>query len=689
MSTSTLRKGTKSCAECRRRKIRCVRISQDADSCRQCEDRGIACTVQVSTNRSAPIPRFSSRLRIAQLESQVAQLTRVVNEIELKLGCKPSHIVEAQEGQPVGPDDSEGDSSGSDIPMAEKPSHLRSLFQNDWVSADAYRPEQQSPQRMDKAVAQLSMNVRPKLQSVIPKREEVADIAGSAYDWLTVLHAIFPQPLMLKSPQELLERYDSMCHPDADVIMLASWLLTLALTAQQTPRGWERSDVYRRKCRRRVEFCQSIISIVEKTLLCHDRLLGTVQGLGMAIHFLRLQVGQGNFQKAWIKLRHIIAIAELMGLPKFFQAARANPTSYTDETSLYKVQLWQTICNVERLLGMILNLPPGTARYRLIAAAPVVVNDRVNLPTYLTKLLDIAVKLYDLDEPSLGQESRVKMHTTALEMARSLDELAREVPDAWWAADGQEHISPDDIVQFVHCSVLMRVYLPLALRQNLGDQFAYARLPCMNACTSVARRYLLLRRKLPAGLFFSRILDLQALTAAAVLLLLSHHVCSDRHSFRVDIRDLDSVVSEVTDLIGERSKDPTNSKLAVNAYNTLRALSQLLRQDDHTAEVQRLTVTVPLLGKIHIRRNARPSQSSRVTAQLSSQQGPTSGAPKWNDIPPTLNTNIIMSEEGPTPEEWRFDDLSWSIEGNFDNLLEDTFLPDSIDPMSSWQDLPF
>ncbi|KAK6811599.1 hypothetical protein RU639_012493 [Aspergillus parasiticus] len=374
-----------------------------------------------------------------------------------------------------------------------------------------------------------------------------------------------------------------------------------------------------------------------------------------------------------------------MGLPKVFHAVCFNQSTCTDDTSLHKVQLWQAICNIERLNGMILNLPPGTARYQLTAAAPLNADGSIHLTTYLTRLLDISIKVYDLEEFSATHESSMKRQMAALEMAQALGELAGQAPDAWWAGDERDHITPEDIVQFLHCCVLMRVYLPFALKQNLRDELVYARLPCMNACEAVARRYLVLRRKLPAGLFMSRVLDLQALTAASVLLLLSHHVRStDRHSFRVDISHLHGVVSDIITLIGERARDPTNSDLAVEAYNTLRALDQLLRQDDHTGEVERLTVTVPLLGKIHVRRNTRSAPQPRLANQSSSQLESNTGIQKWISAShplegqSSIGTNIAVNEADPSPDEWRLTDLSWSVEGSLDNLLEDAFLSESI-----------
>ncbi|GAB1198653.1 hypothetical protein APSETT444_007980 [Aspergillus pseudonomiae] len=616
MPRSGLRKGTKSCTECRL-VVKLYKIST-SDLGRQVDD-----------GKFAALEFLEKRIHVNNLESQVAQLTGVVNNIECKLGYKPSQIASSKDDRFSGSDDEEGESSGSDIPMAERPSHLQSLFQNHWLSADPCQHEQQAEQRMDKIFAQLSIDVRPKLQNMIPPKDEVADIARSPYDWLTLLHTLFPQPLMLKSPQELLKSYESMCSPNIDVIMLASWLLTLALTAQQIHPGQEDSD-------------------------------------------------------AWIKLRHIIAIAELMGLPRVFQAVRFNQPTGANDTSFHKVQLWQAICNIERLNGMILNLPPGTARYQLTTASPLNVDGSIHITTYLTRLFNISIKVYDLDELSYTHESSMKTQMAALEMAQALGELAGQAPDTWWAGDERDHVTPDDVVQFLHYCVLMRVYLPFVLKQNLGDELMYARLPCMNACESVARRYLALRRKLPAGLFMARVLDLQALTAASVLLLLSHHIRStDRHSLRVDTRNLHAVVSEVITLIGERARDPTNSELAVEAYNTLRALDQLLRQDNHTGEAERLTVTVPLLGKIHVRRNTRLAPRPRVPNQSSSQPEPNVDIQRWISAShplqsqPSLGTNVAANDNS-APDEWRLTDLSWSIEGSLDNLLEDVFLNESI-----------
>lgn len=48
------------------------------------------------------------------------------------------------------------------------------------------------------------------------------------------------------------------------------------------------------------------------------------------------QMGRGNPQKSWLKLRHVIALAELIGLPKAAQLARIKRTPEQSTT------IWET-----------------------------------------------------------------------------------------------------------------------------------------------------------------------------------------------------------------------------------------------------------------------------------------------------------------------------------------------------------
>lgn len=339
-------------------------------------------------------------------------------------------------------------------------------------------------------------------------------------------------------------------------------------------------------------------------------------------------------------------------------------------------QLWELICNVDRLFGMILNLPPATRGYQLTVTEPLVTNGTVNARVYLCKLLDIAARVYNLDD-SLAHGSGGNLH---LELAGELSALASQTPRSWWARGPGVNAQPQDFLQFMHYSIAMRTHLPLALRQDSGAGHMYNRLACTDACDSIVKKYEYLTQTLPPGFFVSKMLDLHAFIAAVVLLLTSHNPPSDRHSFRIDGNRLQGVAMKVAGLMGERAQRKPGSDLAREGHNTLCALNRLLQQDGGTVRDQDLTLKVPLLGKVHIRRNARQSNPSD---QLPSQATipPEIGAdntrpteqmltPSSYQAPPDNNTDMSMLSTEISPDQSQWSGLSWSIEESHENFFD-------------------
>lgn len=273
----------------RRRKVRCVRIPDDAQECRQCQERGVACLAQVARQRQTQ--RLPSRMRITQLEAQVSDLTRAFNRIESEL-----HRPRVVGGEPpvgrnleAGAGDSEGGSSVGDLIDAEEPSHLRSLFQNHWLSVDMDSHDtRQQQERSTRASAHLLEAARPQLQKLIPSKEDARDITMHAYDWLALLELIFPQPFAAKSQRDIMNNYEEISQPNVDIIRLTTWLLEVAITALQISQGPDLPESDCRMMQRKLSFSLSVSETVETTILAHDRLVGTLEGLGMALHFARL-----------------------------------------------------------------------------------------------------------------------------------------------------------------------------------------------------------------------------------------------------------------------------------------------------------------------------------------------------------------------------------------------------------------
>lgn len=147
------------------------------------------------------------------------------------------------------------------------------------------RQNEQLQDRKAKAPVHVLDTARQALQKLIPSKGEVSHLARSASRWLGLLNTLLPQPFSVKSQQEMLESYDEMHKPDVDVISLASWLLTIAITTQQTP---HEQDSAAKGYQSLSNFPRAVCDIVESTIISDDRLICTIQGLGMALHFVRL-----------------------------------------------------------------------------------------------------------------------------------------------------------------------------------------------------------------------------------------------------------------------------------------------------------------------------------------------------------------------------------------------------------------
>lgn len=376
-------------------------------------------------------------------------------------------------------------------------------------------------------------------------------------------------------------------------------------------------------------------------------------------------------------MRHVIAIAELMGLRKASQAVQFNRVNRIDddEAQVQKAQLWESLCSAERIAGMITNIPSGTRRYQPREFQALTVDGVVQSRRYLARITDIAAKIQYLDDMETTES-----YASALELDRELRVLSSQTPKSWWA-ENLEHVAPDHVVQFLHYSIMMRLHLTFTVRQDPGDEYTYSRLACMDACECVAQRYQFLRGALPPGVFLARFLDLQAFTATVVLLLTSQSSPStDRLSLQTDKAKIDRIVGQVVRVMDEKSNDTTGFEFAQHGAMTIRSLSALLVQDYDVSKVKELTLRVPLLGKVIVRRNVSMSQAPHPNNPRFPQIPTEWGTYNRNEQSYSeqrrqpLNIDASTGQAVQPQQAWQWDPLSWSVEDTYENFfLEENF----------------
>ncbi|KXT04575.1 hypothetical protein AC578_8702 [Pseudocercospora eumusae] len=617
-----MRKGTKSCVECRQRKIRCIWQAETDSVCQGCKQRAKECVPQVYARRSVDSNRVSSKDRISRLEAQIANIAASVqHKPRHATSISPEQLGPGEGDSPASPLDSELDTVNG--PTTTGPSHLKFLFDNTLIGPDQrYAEGSQERRPCSKRYADQS---RAKLQHYLPTRDDVAAISSYAPPWMSLYYQLFPTTSTQGSRDQLVTKHESMFREDVDPVVLAQYLLSFAITARQVPersivlsleqKGWK--DI--------ASYVQDLMQAVEHTVVAHTGLASTIEGISTTVLYLRLQLGFGAVKTLWLTLRRTIAIAELIGLPRaWYHRPMPHAASTLIDGVTDKIALWESICATDRLASMMFNLPPATATHRFPRKQIVDSSGTVLAQPYMFELAGIAMRVQELDEAYTIGSTQEEIYEKILNMDKDLRSLKSSTPISWWKEEFT-FLSADALVQFWNYYLTARIHLHPAMSNDDHDQYSYSRISCVEACHALSRRYANVRTALPAGFFVCRIIDMQIFTAGTFLLLSSYGQLqaqnSDRHVFQPpQDREREDRLQSVERMVQtmEFVQNQAGSEFAREAAAALRALWSHFKHDTPT-NAQGITLTIPLLGKIHIGRKDKP-KAQAPTAQAQSLQ---------------------------------------------------------------------
>ena len=324
----------------------------------------------------------------------------------------------------------------------------------------------------------------------------------------------------------------------------------------------------------------------------------------------------------WLLLRRVIALAELIGLPRAPMAIAshqeslggtsrgAHPGASVPLAGSWerKAEVWECICAVDRVTSMMWSLPLATVNYPLPKRPIVDSQGQVNPQSYLYNLADIASRVLELDNIYSFGRPLVELFNAVISTDQELRSLASLTPKNWRNTHWPEH-SIDALLQYWHQYITVRTHLQLALKDDECQQFAFNFISCSDACQELARRYVSMRPILPAGFFANQVIDLQAFTATIFLLLAIYRKSRDSGTSpqAFDITVTTGLVDQVVRMM-EVAADRAGGNFARKAADAVRSLSLLLQQSQ-TSESQRMTLSLPLVGRIHVSRKSHAAET--------------------------------------------------------------------------------
>ncbi|OJJ05784.1 hypothetical protein ASPVEDRAFT_32140 [Aspergillus versicolor CBS 583.65] len=477
-----VRKGTRSCWECRRRKMKCIFAYDTDDICISCRRRGAKCVGQEFPEEvSEPLDRcLQMGDRLIRVESMLA---RLLNRVP----------------------------SDTDIGM-HSGNRNQDMLTGASVDLDGGRiqlPAHGKYGRLSQA-----------LYNALPSPEDTALIANASSDVSVLFYQMLTIPYHRldqtnpKSARSLLERPA----PDAHPVLIARHMLHLATSLQHI-----HPDLYHAISRLSEpprEMMKRLADIAIDLVTTKRDLTGMIEGLEcMMIESLYL-ANSGNLRHALATIRRALTSAQLMGFHR--PGSQPQYKVLDPKTEAHPQFIWFRIVSAERHLCLMLSLPQGTLDRSMASTAMLETDTAVGRIERLHCAIASRILERNQSDPSPADFALTQELDTELQRA------AGSLPAKWWltANPAAATDSPEALFwevrrlfnQSFHYNLINQLHLPYMLRASSEHRYDYSRLMCVNSSREVLTRFTMFRG-LDRIAFRCRTVDFFALMAAMTLLL--------------------------------------------------------------------------------------------------------------------------------------------------------------------------
>lgn len=525
-----LRRGTRSCWECKRRKMKCVFDGPDDAVCVGCHRRWTKCVSQEFPEKVST-PLDSSRQlrdRLRRVESQLDQFLRVAG---------------GNDGQATpedGPDRLPNHGIPTPASMYKRPSNNASTASHQPINTPAEHEHLHDHLILDRPSSSALLGGDPDTSGADPLSRTLYDSLPSQQDTARIYkasggHNSIPFHEILTTPYGILDRDGrrSQNHPleipgpNVHPVLIARHMLHLASFLQhlhpdlnEELRGLsEPPQIIRER------LADKAISLVTTS----DRFVGSIEFLECVMIESLYQANCGYLRRSWMTARRAMTIAQSMGFHG--SGARVQYKVLHPETKAYPHFMWFRIVFYDRQMCLMMGMPQGTTD-RSMASDAMLAKDSASGRLERIHCV-VASQILERNE----YDSASYDYAWTQNLDKELQRSARSLPNRWWLVpnlSGETMGSPALFwemrrlsEQLFHYNLLNQLHLPYMFRDSSERKFDYSRITCVNASREILSRFIILRRWNKVA-FSCRTIDFTALMAAMTLLLA--HLDSHRSS---------------------------------------------------------------------------------------------------------------------------------------------------------------
>ncbi|PWY83697.1 hypothetical protein BO94DRAFT_536386 [Aspergillus sclerotioniger CBS 115572] len=471
-----VRKGTRSCWECKRRKVRCIFSSPASLFCDHCRRRGSTCISQEHPDSPDSSTGNAVEVRLHRVEKLIQQLISPAgSEERSEAPLTPSTLEEREEAR-----------------------------------------EEVFPVPPAITITASQHDIARELVAAWPSQAELDIIYTLPAGLSAYLHCgiCAPSAQDLPSPREMLKLPPPGSHP----VLVARKLLVLGIFLQGVRPSTMHSlgdlgNTYR-------ETMSRVVNRAIRLVTTNDNLTSSVEGIECIMFEGLYQNYAGNLHQAWMAVRRATAIAQMMALHR----GLASPSLKTLEPETRAILDADHMCfrlvQMDRYLSLMLGLPPTSLEIRFLAPKAM----EECQPIDRMQRIHCAVAGRILQRSDADVNNLANTH----DIDQQLQKAAAEVPPQWWLIPGLTSSNSDGLEtiqdtirlmdQFTHYQLLLRLHLPYMLRSSSDHRYDPSKLTIITVSREILSRYIAFRTSNPAH-YYCRGTDFLAFVATTVLCL--------------------------------------------------------------------------------------------------------------------------------------------------------------------------
>ncbi|KAH7408371.1 hypothetical protein DE146DRAFT_606338 [Phaeosphaeria sp. MPI-PUGE-AT-0046c] len=611
-----LRKGTTSCWDCKKRKVKCTFDSTSETVCIACRRRGAPCIGQDQPEEELQSLAESNRdplaERLERVESLLEDLIKIGHRVENDVGSHSRRTRPESTPHlftPTGDYQSQTRRalklpSNSDVPTSS----------NNVTNTD---PEDEN------------CKLSEELLKAFPSQDDVNKFCKSNYIATFYCHKMF-----LNSDEhdehEAFEFVDDLARipqPSTHPVLIAKRMLVLALFLQYfQSQGWhDLPDRPHLVMDRLVDTAVRLVTSNEKVICC-------MEGLECVILEGLFHTKGGNLRRAWLAYKKGSILAQLLKIDL------PNPAPVKILSKSFNVNprfTWFRLVYMDAMISLMLDLPHAGQELNIEHDCPGA--------TPSCKL----ERVHTLVSRRIIDRNRRNTFHKDLDTTRELDQellnAAKALPDKFWAPPNFTALTPNtreafwEIMrmcdQVHHLNLVHLLHLPYLLRSDKENSYnAYSKITCVNASRELLRRFIAFRQfNYNATSIYCRTADFLALMASMTLLLAhidSHKVEGPEWQAHQRLGDRAMVLQlvELLEETGTQTADNLTRKSAEQLSRLLGIESDVAQGLNLSAECTvscleencgELQLHIPYFGIINIGREgiSRSIQPNVVTSQ--------------------------------------------------------------------------